>query len=207
MAVINDPGLTAVPNDVTTSAPVTIDFEVTIGNGEYVALIEGAQPFPWNLVFWWDFPDSWVIEPGIFPALSDPTLGPHTTYLTTEADWGTFGDGSLINLLPINHRYTPPPHTGDVITPNVWISYFYHASDIEVDDGIHPGSAAEFSEFFSITQANGIPPPLRLGQRNDGLGPTGHARLNNTSSTQIPSAPRVGGKNIYSRSDRGRLCA
>lgn len=43
--------------------------------------------------------------------------------------------------------------------------------------------------------------PLRRGKRNDGLGPSGHPRLRSSgtmTSTQLASAPRVGGGNLYS---------
>lgn len=46
-----------------------------------------------------------------------------------------------------------------------------------------------------------LPPPLRLSQRNDGLGVSGHPRLSaahGATSTQLTVAPRVGGKSTYS---------
>ena len=45
----------------------------------------------------------------------------------------------------------------------------------------------------------GNAPPLRLAQRNDGLGPVGHARLTNTGqANSVQASPaRVMRKNVY----------
>jgi hypothetical protein len=51
---------------------------------------------------------------------------------------------------------------------------------------------------FSPIGLSATPIPLRLAQRNDGLGTSAHPRLNGSTSTQTSTAPRVGGNNTYS---------
>lgn len=56
---------------------------------------------------------------------------------------------------------------------------------------------------YVIAVTGGQLPPLRLGQRNDGLGPRGHPRLpagrnGATSVQQMRAAPRLAARNTYS---------
>lgn len=182
--------LSADPADVTSSNPVSIDFTVLLGDAAFVTDILAGAPYPWGLIFWWDFPPDWpgIGEPGVFPDPSDPTLGVNTRFETTALDWFPVGTG-LLEATGFKHTYTPPA-PGVTITPLVYLSFYFDASD-----PTSPGDSVAAFDFFAVTGGPSEPPPLRLGQRNDGRGPVGHARLNKTSSIQRPGAPRVGGKN------------
>lgn len=132
----------------------------------------------------WEFGDSTTFDEtaALFNGPPDPN-----TYSVTSGFITTTYPGPHPTHVKF-HQYPLPPMAGTTVT---------FSAQAQFPDGFDIVNG-----FVSITHSGtsggGVAPPLRLGQRNDGLGPTGHARLTGKSSVQLSNAPRVGGKNTYS---------
>lgn len=103
--------------------------------------------------------------------------------IDTPFPWSTLAVRS--NPLVFYHTFHPFPGPNSTLN---FISYFhFHDADGTVPVGPDPIPA-----YSAVVSTGSV--PLRLGQRNDGLGPNGHPRLPATQVTA--SAPRVGNKNM-----------
>lgn len=123
-----------------------------------------------------------------------------------------YGDGhsasvsgiTLLQLYGTGHPpsgtgYSPPElnHVYPYPGPNIGVDFL----DFEFSWAVRDAIGTQWSGSFNIRvvrhppPSGGIPAALRLGQRNDGGGPSGHARLAQVQSKQANIAARVGGKN------------
>lgn len=182
--------LTGIPSSGTISAPITVTLQVLLGDAAAIPIFE-TSGFPWQLVIWWDFPPDWpgIGMPGIFPDPADPTLGPHSSHLLGAADWADVGGGLLV--AEVTHFYTLPGPVGAIFNPTIWVTF-------RPIPGLDDDSLVTNFVFF-LTKGLGEVPPLRLKQRDDGLGLVGHARLGlvNQGSSEQSSSPRVINVNRY----------